>query len=63
MAEDDDDAPLASGDIAMPRNLENMSIAEIEHYITQLNSEIERCRAEIEHKRKQQEAAASIFKQ
>ena len=63
MAEDEDDASPAAGDTGMPRNLETMSIAEIEHYITQLNSEIERCRAEIEQKRKQQEAAASIFKQ
>lgn len=63
MAEDDEDAPLAPDDTGIPCNLENMSIAELEHYITRLNSEIERCRSEIAHKRKQQEAAASIFKQ
>lgn len=63
MHDDDDDAPLKPGGEGMPRNLEPLSIEELEHYIGQLNAEIERCQAEIETKRKQQQDAASIFKQ
>jgi uncharacterized small protein (DUF1192 family) len=63
MDDDEETTPLSAGDDGMPRNLEPMSIEEIEHYIGRLSTEIERCQAEIERKRKQQQDAASLFKQ
>lgn len=44
------------------KNLEPMSIDELEHYIRSMQEEIERVRGEIAKKKAHQQAAASIFK-
>jgi len=45
-----------------PRNLEALSIEDLEHYITQLEGEIERVRGDIKAKKASRDAAASVFK-
>ncbi len=45
-----------------PRNLEPLSIAELEAYIGELNAEIERSQAEIRKKEAHKTAADSFFK-
>lgn len=44
------------------KNLEPMSIAELEQYITSMQVEIERVRAEIDKKKAHQQAASAFFK-
>lgn len=44
------------------KNLEPLSVDELEHYIGALENEIERTRAEIAKKKAHRDAAASIFK-
>ena len=45
-----------------PRDLENMSINELELYITELQNEIARVQTDIAGKKASQEAAAAAFK-
>lgn len=45
-----------------PRNLDGMSISELQDYILDLKSEIERVEGDISKKKASQDAAASIFK-
>lgn len=45
-----------------PRNLEALSIEELEHYIHDLQEEISRAQADIVKKRVSRDAAASVFK-
>lgn len=45
-----------------PRNLDNMSVSELEDYITDLKDEIEKVEADIAKKKASQDAAASVFK-
>lgn len=45
-----------------PRNLEDMSVFELEDYTAELQDEIERVKQSIEKKKASQAAAASIFK-
>lgn len=45
-----------------PRNLETMSVAELNDYIADLKDEITRVEADIAKKKASQDAAASIFK-
>lgn len=45
-----------------PRNLENLSVAELQTYIEDLHAEIQRVQADIAKKKACQEAAASAFK-
>lgn len=45
-----------------PRDLEKMSVAELEEYVDDLKAEIERVQGEIGKKRAHAEAASSIFK-
>lgn len=47
---------------AARKNLEPMSLDELEHYISSMHEEIERVRTEIAKKKAHQIAAASIFK-
>ena len=57
----DDDLPkVKSSDF--PRDLETLSVSDLEEYITDLEGEITRVRDDIEKKKASQEAAASIFK-
>tara|TARA_Y100001001_G_scaffold158214_1_gene177365 strand:- start:687 stop:908 length:222 start_codon:yes stop_codon:yes gene_type:complete len=55
----DDDTPKSK---AGPKNLEPMSLDELEKYIAELKEEIVRTEAEITRKKAHAEAAASIFK-
>lgn len=58
----DEDLPKVKADTSFPRNLEGLSVAELEAYITALKSEIERVQEDITQKKKSQDAAASFFK-
>ena len=57
----DEDLPKASS-AEFPRNIENLSISEIDDYIADLKAEITRC--EVDEQKKQASAAAAdaIFK-
>ena len=57
----DDDRPSPK-DVTFPRNMESMSISEIEDYIVDLKQEISRAEADIAKKKASQESASSIFK-
>lgn len=58
----DDLEPRKAMTVTLPRNLENMSVAELEEYIEELNAEIGRVEADIEQKNASKEAADSVFK-
>jgi len=57
----DDDEPMKKPD-SLTRNLDPLSIDELEEYITDLKAEITRAEAEITKKKSVQEAADSVFK-
>ncbi|MCB1720849.1 MAG: DUF1192 domain-containing protein [Alphaproteobacteria bacterium] len=57
----DDDLPKPKV-AEFPRNLENMSVSELEEYIEELKAEITRAEVDIAKKKASHEAAASIFK-
>ncbi len=57
-----DFAPKKEAPYAFPRNLEGLSINELETYITDLQSEISRVQADIAAKKASEEAAAAVFK-
>ncbi len=58
----DDDLPKKKPESEFPRNLENMSVGDLEEYITELNAEIARVQSDIEKKKASHDAAASVFK-
>lgn len=45
-----------------PRNLESMSISELDEYVQELEAEIKRAQEDAAKKKASQEAAASVFK-
>ena len=45
-----------------PRNMDDMSISELEAYISDLKEEISKAQGDIAKKKASQDAAASIFK-
>ena len=58
-----DDEPVSPRpDAVFPRNLENMSVNELEVYIKDLQAEIARVQTNIAGKKASQEAAAAVFK-
>lgn len=57
-----DDLPQKKTTSDFPRDLENMSINDLELYITDLQGEIARVQTDISNKIASQEAAASVFK-
>lgn len=57
----DDDLPKPKT-AEFPRNLENMSVSELEGYIAELNAEITKVEADITKKKASAEAASSFFK-
>ncbi|MCB9982220.1 MAG: DUF1192 domain-containing protein [Rhodospirillales bacterium] len=57
----DDDLPKPKT-AEFPRNLENMSVSELEDYITELKAEISKAEGDITKKKASAEAADSIFK-
>lgn len=58
----EDELPVKKGSGEFPRNLENMSVAELEEYISDLKGEIQRAEGDITKKKASQDAAAAIFK-
>lgn len=57
----DDDLPKPKTS-EFPRNLENMSVDEIDDYVAELRAEIERCEADKAKKKASMDAAANVFK-
>lgn len=57
-----DDLPKPKSDNEFPRNLEGMSISELDEYIEELKGEITRVEDDKAKKKASQEAAASVFK-
>ncbi len=57
----DDDLPKPKSD-KFPRNLETLSIADLQDYIGALESEIERVQADIKKKKASSDAASAFFK-
>lgn len=58
----EDDLPAKKKTHDFPRNLDGLSIHELEEYIKALNGEIERVQGDIERKKASQSAADSVFK-
>lgn len=57
---DEDDVKKTSAEF--PRNLESLSVAELDDYIGDLKGEISRAEADKEKKQSSQDAAAAFFK-
>ncbi|MGQ0486179.1 MAG: DUF1192 domain-containing protein [Hyphomicrobiales bacterium] len=57
-----DDLPKKRPDIVVGENLELMSVAELEHRVTVLESEIARVRAAIARKQASKSAADAFFR-
>lgn len=58
----DEELPRKKNDGTFPRNLERLSVAELEEYILELEGEISRARQDITKKKASQDAASSLFK-
>ncbi len=58
----DDDLPKKPEENTFPRSLDNLSIAELEEYIKELEEEIVRVGKDIEKKKTSHQAADSFFK-
>ena len=58
----DEDLPQKAKPAEFPRNLENMSVSELDEYIVDLKAEITRTQENMAAKKASQDAAASIFK-
>lgn len=59
---DDDDLPKKPAAAFTPKNLEQMSVTELNHYIRELETEIERAKSDIAKKEKVASDAHSFFK-
>lgn len=59
--EDVDDLPRRTGDFE-PKNLDDLSLDQLEQYIEELSSEIERVKLEIASKNSVMKAAEYVFK-
>ncbi len=57
-----DDLPKLKPEMIFPRNIEDLSVSDLQDYIIELKSEIDRVNIDIEKKKSSQEAAASFFK-
>lgn len=57
-----DDLPKPKSDNSFPRNLDAMSVADLESYIGDLQAEIVRVQGDIQKKKASQDAANSVFK-
>jgi uncharacterized small protein (DUF1192 family) len=57
----DDDRPKPKTSV-FPRNMIDMSIAELQEYIGELEQEITKAQADIAKKKASQDAASSVFK-
>ena len=59
---DDDQPSPKPASRLVPRNLEPMSVAELEEYITELRAEIARTEADIARKGRSRDAAEAFFR-
>ncbi len=57
----DDDLPKPKTAV-FPRNLETLSVSDLEEYIEELESEIARVKADIDKKKASSDAASAFFK-
>ena len=57
-----DEAPKKKPNMVIGENLDDISVAELEHRLIALESEINRLRGEIAKKQASKAAAASLFK-
>ena len=57
-----DDLPPKKAEGFTPRVLDNLSVDELAHYVTELEAEIIRVKADIEKKKVHQNAASDFFK-
>jgi len=57
-----DDLPMKKTTHDFPRDLEKMSVHDLQGYISELNDEITRVESDIKAKKASHEAAASVFK-
>lgn len=57
----DDDLPKSKTAV-FPRNLETLSVSDLEEYIEELESEIARVKADIDKKKASSDAASAFFK-
>ena len=58
----DDDIPKVKPETIFPRNLENLSVSDLEEYIKDLQYEITRASDDMDKKKTSQNAAAAFFK-
>lgn len=58
----DEDLPKSKVPNTFPRNLELLSVSELEEYIADLEEEKKRVQNDIAKKKASQDAAASVFK-
>ena len=58
----DDDLPKPIPESVFPRNLVDLSVSDLQDYITELEEEIEKVKADIEKKKASEDAAAAFFK-
>ena len=58
----DEDIPKAKPETIFPRNLENLSVSDLEEYIKDLEDEITRVSDDLDKKKSSQDAAAEFFK-
>ncbi len=58
----DEELPKKPRSGAFPRNLDAMSVGELEFYIGELEAEIARVRGDIQKKKASMDAASSVFK-
>ncbi len=60
---DNDELPKPKLESVFPRNIEELSVSDLEEYIEELTAEIKRVEIDITKKKASQDAAASFFKQ
>lgn len=58
---DPDDLPKPAGETMFPRDLEKLSVAELQDYVQELKDELKRVEADIAAKQAQKDAADSVF--
>jgi len=58
----DEDLPKPKAEQMFPRNLEGMSVSELDEYIEDLRGEITRVEGDRDQKKASADAAASVFK-
>ena len=58
----DDDLPVKKATAEFPRNLENLSVDELDEYVSELKAEIERVETDKAKKKASQDAASAVFK-